>query len=46
MLSNSDVEWIHDRYRENTINVVKAARQVNSDKSRRGPVGEVVITSY
>lgn len=46
MLSNSDVPWIHERYGDHNILVIKAARQVNSDGSRRGPVGEVVVTSY
>lgn len=46
MLSNSDVPWIHDRYREFNINVIKAKRRVNSDASARGPVGEVVVTNY
>lgn len=46
MLSNSDVPWIHERYEDHNIRVIKAVRQVNSDGSRRGPVGEVVVTSY
>ena len=46
MLSNADVPWIHERYREFNIRVIKANRNVNSDASRRGPVGEVVVTNY
>jgi len=46
MLSNSDVEWIHERYRDYRVSVVKATRKVNSNGSLRGPVGEVVVTSY
>lgn len=46
MLSNSDVPWIHERYARHTIRVIKARRAVNSNGARRGPVGEVVVTSY
>jgi DNA adenine methylase len=46
MLSNSDMEWIHDRYKAFHVRVVKARRAMNSDTSRRGPVGEVIVTSY
>ena len=46
MLSNSDVSWIHKRYAGFGIRVVKANRFVNSNSRRRGPVGEVVVTSY
>jgi DNA adenine methylase len=46
MLSNSDVPWIHERYARFAVRVVKANRFVNSNSRRRGPVGEVVVTSY
>lgn len=46
MLSNSDVPWIHDRYREHNIRVIEAKRSVNRDSNGRGPVGEVVVTNY
>jgi DNA adenine methylase len=46
MLSNSDVPWIHERYAHHSIRVIKARRAVNSNGARRGPVGEVVVTSY
>ena len=46
MLSNSDVPWVHERYARHTIRVIKARRAVNSNGARRGPVGEVVVTSY
>jgi DNA adenine methylase len=46
MLSNSDVGWIRERYAHHNIEVVRANRNVNSDGSGRGPIGEVVVTSY
>jgi DNA adenine methylase len=46
MLSNSDVPWVHERYGDHAIRVIKARRAVNSNGARRGPVGEVVVTSY
>ncbi|MCP4606176.1 MAG: DNA adenine methylase [Proteobacteria bacterium] len=45
VLSNSDVPWIHERYSNHHIRLIKANRFVNSDASRRGPVGEVIVTS-
>jgi DNA adenine methylase len=46
MLSNSDVPWVHERYGRHAIRVIAARRAVNSNGARRGPVGEVVITSF
>jgi DNA adenine methylase len=46
MLSNSDVPWIHERYARHKIRVIKARRCVNCDTTRRGFVGEVVVTNY
>jgi DNA adenine methylase len=45
MLSNSDVPWMHDRYRDHQIHVLAARRAVNSNGARRGPVGEVVVVA-
>ncbi len=46
MLSNSDVPWMHERYRDHRIRSIQAKRLVNSKSSGRGPVGEVIVTSY
>jgi DNA adenine methylase len=46
MLSNSDATWVHERYARHNIRVIMARRQVNCDKTRRGLVGEVVVTNY
>lgn len=46
MLSNSDVPWIHERFKKFRISLVKARRNVNSVCSGRGFVGEVVVTNY
>ena len=45
MLSNSDVPWMHDRYRNHEIHVLTARRAVNSNGARRGPVGDVVVVA-
>jgi DNA adenine methylase len=46
MLSNSDVAWVHKRYKKYNIEGVKARRNVNSKASGRGPVGEVIVRNY
>ncbi len=46
MLSNSDVPWVHEHYQQHEIRIIKAIRLINSNKNRRGPVGEVVITNF
>jgi DNA adenine methylase len=46
MLSNSDVPFIRDLYRGFRVDVVAAARAINSDASKRGPVRELVIRNY
>ncbi|WP_220728770.1 DNA adenine methylase [Apilactobacillus xinyiensis] len=46
MLSNSDVDIIHELYHEYNIHLVQAKRHINSDSSKRGKVGEVIITNY
>ncbi len=45
MLSNSDVPWIHERFKGFKISRIKARRNVNSVSARRGFVGEVVVTN-
>jgi DNA adenine methylase len=45
LLSNSDVPEIRELYRAYRIEIVKAARSINSKGSRRGPVSEVLVTS-
>jgi DNA adenine methylase len=45
LLSNSDVPAIRELYADYRIDVVKAARAINSKGSRRGPVSEVLVTS-
>lgn len=46
MLSNSDVPWIRERYRKYKMHFIKARRGINRDSLGRGPVAEVVVTSY
>jgi len=46
MLSNSDVAFIRDLYADYRIDKVSAARAINSNASRRGPVLEVVVRNY
>ena len=46
MLSNSDVPFIRDLYERYDIARVSAARAINSDASKRGPVFEVVVRNY
>jgi len=48
MLSNSDTqdEFFEQLYSGFQIHKVKARRNINSDGASRGPVGELVITSY
>jgi DNA adenine methylase len=46
MLSNSDVPFIRDLYRGFRIDEVAAARAINSNASKRGPISEVVIRNY
>jgi DNA adenine methylase len=45
LLSNSDVPEIRKLYGAHRIDVVKAARSINSKGTRRGPVSEVLVTS-
>lgn len=48
MLSNSDVPLIEELYSENIFKIhhVSANRFINSNSSKRGKVGEVIITTY
>ena len=46
MLSNSSVPFIHGLYRDFTIEVVYAKRNVNSIADKRGEVPEVIIRNY
>ena len=46
MLSNSDTDIIHELYAQAHIHQVQAKRAINSVASKRGQVGEVIITSY
>lgn len=45
VLSNSDVLAVHKIYKGLKINIVSAARNINSDGSGRGKVNEVLITT-
>jgi DNA adenine methylase len=46
MLSNSDVPFIRELYREYRIDTAMAPRAVSCDATRRGPVSEVVVRNY
>ncbi|MCA9606036.1 MAG: DNA adenine methylase [Myxococcales bacterium] len=46
MLSNSDVPFIRDLYRQHRIDVVAAPRAINCDGRGRGKVAEVVVRNY
>ena len=48
MLSNADVPLIKDLYAHPVFKIhhVKASRAINSNGSKRGKVGEVIITTY
>jgi DNA adenine methylase len=46
MLSNSDTPFVRELYADFRIDVVYAARSVNSNASRRGKLPEVVVRSY
>jgi DNA adenine methylase len=46
MLSNSDTATVRELYRDFRIDPVLAARFINSRGSRRGKVGEVVVSNF
>lgn len=46
MLSNNDTPFIRKLYKEFNIHIVKARRNINSNKNKRGLINEVVITNY
>lgn len=46
VLSNSDVPWIRERYGEFRVVPVQARRALNSDTSKRGQVGEVIVCGW
>lgn len=45
VLSNSDTPFIRDLYKDFNIQSVYARRAINSRADRRGPVGEVLVSS-
>ncbi|MFL0198859.1 DNA adenine methylase [Clostridium sp. WILCCON 0269] len=46
LLSNSNTEFIRNLYNEYEIEIVNAARSINSDASRRGEIEEVLVRNY
>lgn len=46
MLSNSDVPFIRDLYRDFEVDTVAAPRAINCDATKRGRVSEVVVCNY
>jgi DNA adenine methylase len=46
LLSNSDTGFVRSIYKDYEIIPVRAKRTINSDSSRRGLVGEVLIKNY
>jgi DNA adenine methylase len=45
MLSNSDTDWVRERYARFDQVRVSARRNVNSKASSRGPIGELIVVS-
>lgn len=46
MLSNSNVPFITELYKEYNVSIVNAKRAINSNGNKRGNVEEVLITNY
>lgn len=46
MLSNSDTAFINELYADYKIEIVSAARNINSKASKRGKINEVLIMNY
>ncbi|MEM9162277.1 MAG: DNA adenine methylase, partial [Cyanobacteria bacterium P01_F01_bin.4] len=45
LLSNSDCKFVRNLYQGFTIHPITAARAINSKASKRGKVGEVLVSS-
>ena len=46
MLSNSDVPFVRDLYRDFEIDRVAGARAINCDAAKRGKISEIVVRNY
>lgn len=46
ILSNSDTDWVRDRYKAFKIDRIEAKRAINSKGDKRGPVGEVIVNGW
>lgn len=46
LLSNSATDFIKDLYRDYRMEIIGAARAINSDATRRGKVDEVLVMNY
>ncbi len=46
LLSNSATDFIKDLYKDYTIDIVHARRNINSDSAGRGKIAEVLIRNY
>lgn len=46
MLSNSDCEFIRNLYSGFNIQIISAARAINSNAQKRGKINEILVTSY
>ena len=46
MLSNSDVPFIRNLYKDFHIDTVAAPRAINCDAKKRGKVREIVVRNY
>ena len=46
LLSNSDTEWVRERFKDFRLIEVNAPRSINSKGTGRGKVGELLIKSY
>ena len=46
LLSNAKTDFIEDLYKDYTIDIVEASRNINSDASGRGKVEEVMVRNY
>jgi DNA adenine methylase len=46
MLSNSSAQFVRRLYKKFNINLVSAARSINSNGAKRGQINEVIVTNY